>query len=62
MIGKPLIILSTVDSTNNHAMRLIREGKAADGMVVFALEQSQGKGQRGKNWLSQSGKNIMMSK
>jgi len=61
MIGKPLIILSTVDSTNNHAMRLIREGKAADGMVVFALEQSQGKGQRGKNWLSQSGKNIMMS-
>ncbi|MFM8588274.1 MAG: biotin--[acetyl-CoA-carboxylase] ligase [Bacteroidota bacterium] len=61
MIGKPLIILSTVDSTNNHAMGLIREGKAASGMVIFALEQSQGKGQRGRNWHSESGKNIMMS-
>lgn len=61
MLGKPLIILSTVDSTNNHAMRLIREGKAASGMVIFALEQTQGKGQRGRNWHSESGKNIMMS-
>ncbi|MEY3153536.1 MAG: hypothetical protein RLZZ333_2133 [Bacteroidota bacterium] len=61
MIGKPLIILSTVDSTNNHAMRLIREGKAAQGMVIFALEQSEGKGQRGRSWQSESGKNIMMS-
>ena len=61
MIGKPLIILSTVDSTNNHAMGLIREGKAASGMVIFALEQSEGKGQRGRNWHSDSGKNIMMS-
>jgi BirA family biotin operon repressor/biotin-[acetyl-CoA-carboxylase] ligase len=61
MIGKPYIILSTVDSTNNHAMRLIREGKAAQGMVIFALEQTEGKGQRGRSWQSESGKNIMMS-
>jgi BirA family biotin operon repressor/biotin-[acetyl-CoA-carboxylase] ligase len=42
-------------------MRLIREGKAAQGMVIFALEQSEGKGQRGRSWQSESGKNIMMS-
>jgi len=46
MLGKPFIILSTVDSTNNHAMGLIREGKAADGTAIFALEQTEGKGQR----------------
>ena len=61
MPGKPLIILSTVDSTNNHAMQLIREGKAANGLVIFALEQTQGKGQRGRNWQSESGQNITMS-
>ena len=61
MIGKPFIILSSVDSTNNHAMGLIREGKAASGMAIFALEQTNGKGQRGKTWQSNSGENIMLT-
>jgi BirA family biotin operon repressor/biotin-[acetyl-CoA-carboxylase] ligase len=61
MIGKPFIILSSVDSTNNHAMGLIREGKAASGMAIFALEQTNGKGQRGKTWQSNIGENIMLT-
>ena len=61
MLGKPFIILSTVDSTNNHAMGLIREGKAADGTAIFALEQTEGKGQRGKVWDSHLGENILLT-
>ena len=61
MIGKPFIILSSVDSTNNHAMELIREGKAATGTAIFSLEQTSGKGQRGRNWISEPGQNIIIS-
>ena len=61
MIGHSFIVLDTVDSTNNHAMKLVREEKAPAGVVVFALEQTQGKGQRSKNWLSNSGENLIMS-
>ena len=36
-------------------------GKAGHGTVYFALEQTAGKGQRGKTWLTTPGENIMMS-
>lgn len=42
-------------------MRLIREGLAKHGMAVAALEQTAGKGQRGKAWDAQPGKNIALS-
>lgn len=61
MIGHSFIVLDTVDSTNNHAMRLVREGKAPAGMVVFALEQTNGKGQRSNNWQSNKCENLIMS-
>jgi BirA family biotin operon repressor/biotin-[acetyl-CoA-carboxylase] ligase len=61
MIGKPFNILTVTDSTNNHAMRLIREGKATHGEAFFALEQTDGKGQPGKTWTSETGQNIMIS-
>ncbi|NBO57829.1 MAG: biotin--[acetyl-CoA-carboxylase] ligase [Chitinophagia bacterium] len=61
MIGKPFIILSSVDSTNNHAMQLIRDGKATSGTAIFALEQTNGKGQRGRIWESVKGENIMLT-
>jgi BirA family biotin operon repressor/biotin-[acetyl-CoA-carboxylase] ligase len=61
MIGKPFNILTVTDSTNNHAMRLIREGQATHGEVYFALEQTAGKGQTGRIWASETGQNIMIS-
>jgi BirA family biotin operon repressor/biotin-[acetyl-CoA-carboxylase] ligase len=36
-------------------------GEAGHGTVYFALEQTAGKGQRGKTWLTTTGENIMMS-
>ena len=60
-IGKPFIELLTVESTNNYAMGLARAGMAQHGMVAFTHEQTKGKGQRHKEWLSLKGQNIAMS-
>ncbi len=60
-IGQRLIILPTTDSTNNYAMGQAAAGEAGHGTVYFALEQTAGKGQRGKTWLTTTGENIMMS-
>ena len=57
----PFIELHTVDSTNNYALRQIHAGLAQHGMAVFSHEQSAGKGQRGKKWLSARGLNIAIS-
>lgn len=54
-------ILDTVDSTNNYAMGMIHAGMAKHGMLWFTNEQTAGKGQRGKTWTMEKGKNIAMS-
>lgn len=54
-------ILDSVDSTNNYAMAKLHEGLASHGMAWFAREQTSGKGQRGKQWQSEPGSNILMS-
>jgi len=60
-IGQRLIILPSIDSTNNYAMGQAHAGLAGHGTVYFALEQTAGKGQRGKSWVTTVGENIMMS-
>lgn len=54
-------ILDSVDSTNNYAMARINEGMAQHGMAWYAHEQTEGKGQRGRQWHSEAGSNILMS-
>jgi BirA family transcriptional regulator, biotin operon repressor / biotin---[acetyl-CoA-carboxylase] ligase len=56
-----LIILESVDSTNNYAMAMVQKGVATTEDAVFAMEQSSGKGRRGKTWKSQKGKNILLT-
>jgi BirA family biotin operon repressor/biotin-[acetyl-CoA-carboxylase] ligase len=60
-IGFPFIELPKVESTNNYAMGLIHAGMAQHGTAVFAHDQTKGKGQRHKQWLSAPGKNIILS-
>lgn len=60
-IGSPFTELPAIDSTNNYAMGLVREGMAQHGAAVFAHEQSRGKGQRNKQWFSAKGENIAMT-
>lgn len=59
--GADITILPTIDSTNIYAMQQVHAHMAKDGQVYFALEQTAGRGQRGKQWLSAPGTNIMMS-
>ncbi len=60
-IGVPFIELDKVDSTNNYAMGQVHEGLASHGQTYFAHQQFAGKGQRGKEWISDPGENIIMS-
>jgi BirA family transcriptional regulator, biotin operon repressor / biotin---[acetyl-CoA-carboxylase] ligase len=54
-------ILDTVESTNNYAMAQVQENKAFHGCAFFAKNQWGGKGQRGKIWESEAGKNLILS-
>jgi BirA family biotin operon repressor/biotin-[acetyl-CoA-carboxylase] ligase len=54
-----VISLETVDSTNEEAKRLAREG-AEDGTLVWAREQTQGRGRSGRGWTSPPG-NLYLS-
>lgn len=56
-----LIILDSVDSTNNYAMGLVQKGLAQHGIAVFSSAQTKGKGRRGKQWIADAGKNIFLS-
>lgn len=60
-IGIQKIRLSCVDSTNNFAAKLIDDGLAEHGSVILAENQTNGRGQRGSEWQSQKGKNILTS-
>lgn len=55
-----IIRLQSVDSTNRYAKRLALEG-AAHKTLVMAEEQTQGRGRRGRNWISPAGEGIFMT-
>lgn len=61
LVGKHIVRLHTVDSTNNYANTLLRENKAADGTVFLAYEQSKGRGQLSNFWESEPGSNLTFS-
>ena len=58
---KNMLILDSVDSTNNYAMALLQKREIDGEIAVFAKEQTHGKGRRGKQWISNKAENIMMS-
>jgi BirA family biotin operon repressor/biotin-[acetyl-CoA-carboxylase] ligase len=59
-IGKRLVYLPTVDSTNTFAMKLAREG-SEEGVVVLTDSQTAGKGRQGRRWVDMSGCNAISS-
>ena len=52
--GCRLVCYDSVGSTNDEAKRLARDG-AAEGTFVWALEQTAGRGRRGRTWVSPPG-------
>jgi BirA family biotin operon repressor/biotin-[acetyl-CoA-carboxylase] ligase len=61
VIGHPFYILDKINSTNNYAMEQVNNGGVTSGTAWFAMEQTAGKGQRGKQWISPPGENIMLT-
>ncbi len=61
IIGKNLIELDTIDSTNEYSKRLIKEGDVEEGTVILAEFQTKGKGQKDGYWESEKGKNLTFS-
>ena len=60
-IGKELIFLNEVESTNTYAMNLLRNVNVAEGAMIITPNQTQGKGQRGSTWNSEIGSNLTIS-
>lgn len=60
-IGKNLLFLLDVESTNTYAMDLLRNVNAIEGTVVYTDNQTNGKGQRGSIWNSQIASNVTAS-
>ncbi len=61
IIGKKIIKLSYVDSTNNYATKYCSENTCPEGTIFMAECQSKGRGQRNNIWESDCGKNILMT-
>ena len=59
-IGQNYIWKEEIDSTNEEAKRLGREG-APQGTVEAAAQQTKGRGRRGRRWESPGGDNIYLS-
>jgi len=60
-VGKVLLKLNKIDSTNEHALKLLSKNKPSEGTVITAWSQEQGRGQIGRTWQSEPGKNLTFS-
>ena len=60
-IGRKLIHLESVDSTNNYTANLIKSEGLSSGTVILADEQFAGRGQRGAEWVVEPGMNLTFS-
>ena len=60
-LGKNVISLPDCHSTNDLLMDYAKLGQAREGTIVMSDYQSVGKGQRGNQWESQRGENLLFS-
>lgn len=60
VLGRNLVYLDEIDSTNNYCKRMAEQG-AEHGLLVIADRQVAGRGRRGRSWETPSGTSIAMS-
>lgn len=60
-IGIPHLFLNEVDSTNAYALSLTSNSNPIEGTAISAGFQSAGRGQIGRSWRGEPGKNIFTS-
>lgn len=61
MIGINIIRKNQVLSTNTLAIELLKKQELPEGTIIWADEQTEGRGQRGNSWESEAGKNLTFS-
>lgn len=59
-IGRTVELWERLPSTNDRAVQLAKQGALA-GLAVLAMEQTQGRGQRGRRWASPPGSGLYVS-
>jgi BirA family transcriptional regulator, biotin operon repressor / biotin---[acetyl-CoA-carboxylase] ligase len=60
-VGKHTIFLQETESTNRHALKLLKNVNLPEGSVVHAAAQTMGRGQRGSQWHSEAGSSLCAS-
>jgi BirA family biotin operon repressor/biotin-[acetyl-CoA-carboxylase] ligase len=58
-IGREIIVLEQTGSTNDAVLEMARDSK--EGLVLFAEQQTAGRGQRGNRWESPARKGLWFS-
>ncbi len=61
LIGEKIIRLKDTDSTNDYALKLLKNDTVENGTIVIAGFQLAGKGHSGSSWESERDKNLLMS-
>ncbi len=61
MIGHQVATFSSLESTNSHLKKMISATAIAEGFAVRAKYQTLGRGQIGNTWVSEMGKNLLLS-
>ncbi len=61
IIGSNLLYYDTLSSTNTEASVLLKNEDLPEGTVVHSEFQKSGKGQAGRRWESERGKNLLFS-
>ena len=60
-VGRNVIRLDTVNSTNTYATNQLAKSRLPEGTAFVAAEQTQGRGYSGNEWQSEKGKNLLLS-
>ena len=61
MIPSKIIKINAIDSSNNEIKRLYQNKLHTNGLVVWVKNQTEGRGQGNKKWLSEPDKNLTFS-
>lgn len=60
-VGRSVIRLDTVNSTNTYATNQLAKSRLPEGTAFVAAEQTQGRGYSGNQWKSENGMNLLLS-
>ena len=61
LIGQTIFHFQTIDSTNDHALKMIAKSNPIEGTVISTDFQVAGRGQRSHIWQSAPKKNLLLS-